>query len=113
MDPRCGSEQVEAAIEEIKQEDHQFHMEGGSWTDDISWVQGYDNVLGPMEEASHVFHDKVLKPGMPTDETRFRNALYNLMSSQTSCYRYWGQGAWTDFGREICRRVKAILESDY
>ncbi len=111
--PGCGSEKVAATIETIKQEDHQFHMEGGSWTNSISWVEGYENVLGPMEEASHVFHEKVLKPGMPTDETRFRNALYNLMCSQTSCYRYWGQGAWTDFGVEICRRVKAIVENDY
>jgi len=113
VEPGCGPEQLEAAIVEIKQEDHQFHMDGGSWTDDISWVHGYDNVLGPMEEASAAFYEKVLQPGMPRDETRFRNALFNLMSSQTSCYRYWGQGAWTDFGREICRRVQTIVAKDY
>jgi hypothetical protein len=111
--PGCGAEKLEAAIEEIKQSDHQFHMEGGSWTNSISWVHGYEDVLGPMEEASAAFFEKVIKPGHPTDESRFRNALFNLMCSQTSCYRYWGQGAWTDFGREICRRVKAVVENDY
>ncbi|GHC10720.1 glycosyl hydrolase family 57 [Cerasicoccus arenae] len=111
--PGCGPKKLEKAIEKLKEEDHQFHMDGGSWTDNISWVKGYDNVLGPMEEASSIFHEKVLKPGMPTDENRYRNALFHLMSSQTSCYRYWGQGEWTDFGREICRRVGAIVESDY
>jgi hypothetical protein len=30
-----------------------------------------------------------------------------------SCYRYWGQGLWTDYGREICRRVSAIVEADF
>ncbi|PXA04835.1 glycosyl hydrolase family 57 [Coraliomargarita sinensis] len=113
IEPGCGSEKLGATIEAIKKEDHEFHMEGGSWTNSISWVEGYDNVLGPMEEASYAFYEKVLKPGHPTDETRFRKALFNLMSSQTSCYRYWGQGAWTDFGVEICRRVKAIVENDY
>ncbi len=109
----CGPKKLEKAIEECIAEDHQFHMDGGSWTNNISWVNGYDNVLGPMEEASSAFHEKVLKPGMPTDETRYRNALFHLMSSQTSCYRYWGQGEWTDFGREICRRVVDIVSNDY
>jgi hypothetical protein len=31
--------------------------------------------------------------------------------SQTSCYRYWGQGTWTDYGKELCRRTEAILKS--
>lgn len=109
----AGHEKVAAAIEEIKKQDHQFHMDGGSWTNDISWVHGYDDVLNAMERASAHFYEKVLKPGHPTDETRFRKALFHLMSSQTSCYRYWGQGEWTDFGREICRRVEDVVSNDY
>ena len=35
------------------------------------------------------------------------------MSSQTSCYRYWGQGVWIDYGREICRRADEIINTDY
>jgi hypothetical protein len=88
-------------------------MDGGSWTNNLSWVHGYDNVLGPMEEASSVFYEKVLKPGTPTDDPRYRNALFHLMASQTSCYRYWGQGLWTDYGREICRRVQDIVQYDF
>jgi hypothetical protein len=49
--PGDGPEKLEKVIAELKQEDGRFHMEGGSWTNDISWVQGYDNVLGPMEKA--------------------------------------------------------------
>ena len=51
-----------------------------------------------MEQASSLFHEKVLKPGLPTSEPRYRNALFHLLCCQTSCYRYWGQGVWTDYG---------------
>jgi len=88
-------------------------MEGGSWTSDLSWVRGYGNVLGPMEAASALFHEKVTQPGRPTGERRHRNALLHLLASQTSCFRYWGQGTWTDYGREICRRTQEILLHDY
>jgi hypothetical protein len=113
MQPGDGPEKLEQVIEALKKEDHQFHMDGGSWTNDLSWVKGYENVLGPMEEASSLFNEKVLKPGTPTDDPRYRNALYHLMASQTSCYRYWGQGQWTDYGREICRRVVDICNYDF
>lgn len=113
MQPGAGPERLASVIEELKRSDHRFHMEGGSWTNDLSWVRGYDNVLGPMEEASVLFHEKVLKPGIPSDQPRYRNALLHLMSSQTSCYRYWGQGLWTDYGREICRRTGEILRNDF
>ncbi|MFK5969748.1 MAG: hypothetical protein QM487_06460 [Candidatus Marithrix sp.] len=111
--PGSGPEKMEQIIAEIKQENHQFHMEGGSWTNDISWVDGYDNVLGPMEKVSVLFNEKALKPRVPTNEHRYRNALFHLMSSQTSCYRYWGQGLWTDYGQEICRRTSDILNYDF
>ena len=111
--PGSGSEKMAKAIEELKKQDHQFHMDGGSWTNDISWVHGYDDVLSAMERSSATFHERVLKRHEPTDERRYRNALYHLLSSQTSCYRYWGQGLWTDYGRELCRRTEAILAHDY
>jgi hypothetical protein len=113
IQPGDGPEKLERAIAELKQEDGRFHMEGGSWTSDLSWVKGYDDVLGPMEEASARFNQKVLIPGVSTNDPRYRNALFHLMASQTSCYRYWGQGLWTDYGREICRRVNAILDQDF
>ena len=111
--PGEGSERLSAVIEQIKKEDHRFHMEGGSWTNSISWVQGYENVLGPMERASSHFNEKVLKAGVPTSDPRYLNALFHLLCSQTSCYRYWGQGIWAEYGRELCRRLEAILEHDF
>ena len=109
----AGPEKLEKTIAELRKEDHRFHMEGGSWTNDISWVKGYENVLGPMEEASSLFHEKVLKPGIAPSDPRYRSALFHLMTAQTSCYRYWGQGQWTDYGREICRRAVEILRHDF
>ncbi len=113
IQPGAGPEKLAKAIEECKKEDHRFHMEGGSWTSSISWVQGYDNVIGPMEQASALFNEKVLKRRVPTTDPRFRNALFYLLTSQTSCYRYWGQGVWTDYAREICRRVTEIVKHDF
>lgn len=66
-----------------------------------------------MEKASAKFNEKVLEAGIATDDHRFRNALFHLLTSQTSCYRYWGQGLWTDYGREIRRRVEAIIDNDF
>ncbi|HMP76305.1 MAG TPA: glycosyl hydrolase family 57 [Kiritimatiellia bacterium] len=113
IQPGAGPEKLAQAIAECKKEDHRFHMEGGSWTSNISWVHGYDNVLGPMEQASSLFNEKVLKKRVPTTDPRYRNALFYLLTSQTSCYRYWGQGLWTDYAREICRRVTDIVENDF
>jgi hypothetical protein len=111
--PGAGSKKLAAVIEELQKEDHRFHMEGGSWTNDISWVRGYENVLGPMEEASSLFHEKVTRAGIRPDDPRYRKALFHLLTAQTSCYRYWGQGLWTEYGRELCRRTRAILEHEF
>jgi hypothetical protein len=111
--PGDGPEKLAATIEQLKKEDGRFHMEGGSWTNNISWVKGYDSLLGPMDRVSALFYEKVLKPGTPTSEHRFRNALFHLLTCQTSCYRYWGQGVWVDYGREICRRAQEIIEHDF
>jgi hypothetical protein len=113
LQPGDGPAALTKVIADLKQEDARFHMDGGSWTNSLSWVQGYDNVLAPMEEASALFYEKVLESGTPTDDPRYRNALFHLMASQTSCYRYWGQGLWTDYGREICRRVQDIVRHDF
>jgi hypothetical protein len=113
MNPGDGAERLQEVVADLKREDGRFHMDGGSWTSNLSWVRGYDNVLGPMEQASALFHEVVLAPGRPAHETRYRNALLHLLASQTSCYRYWGQGLWTDYGRELCRRTTAILKHDF
>lgn len=100
-------------IEDLKKEDDRFHMEGGSWTNDRSWVQGYEQVLGPMQTASAMFAEKVLARDVPTSHPRYREALFHLMIAQTSCFRYWGEGTWTDYGRELCRRAIDILEKGF
>lgn len=111
MSPGDGPETLKKVIESIGN-DNNFHMDGGSWTNDLSWVKGYDNVTGPMEKVSSLFHEKITKPNVPADDPRFQNALFYLLMSQTSCYRYWGQGMWTDYGRELCRRAEEILKND-
>lgn len=113
FEDEAGPDAMNRTIEALEKEDDRFHMEGGSWTNDRSWVAGYEDVLQPMEKASVMFEQKVNETDMPTDDPRFRNALYHLLLSQTSCYRYWGEGVWTDRGREICRRAMAILEHDF
>jgi len=113
MHPGSGPDELARVVGELRKEDSRFHVEGGSWTNDISWVRGYDALLGPMERVSSLFYEKVLKPGVPTDDPRYRNALFHLLISQTSCYRYWGQGLWVDYGRELCRRATEILVHDF
>jgi len=113
MQPGDGPEKLEEVIAGLKKEDGRFHMDGGSWTNNLSWVRGYDDVLGPMEKVSSLFHEKAIKGKVPTSDPRFRNALYHLLTSQTSCYRYWGQGTWTEYGKELCRRAQDILTHDF
>jgi hypothetical protein len=113
LEPGSGPERLAAVIEELRRGDSRFHVEGGSWTNNISWVRGYDALLGPMERVSALFFEKVLRRGVSSTEHRYRNALFHLLASQTSCYRYWGQGVWVDFGHEICRRAQEILTHDF
>ncbi len=113
FEPGSGPEKMAQVIEQLKKEDNRFHMEGGSWTNNISWVRGYDNVLGPMDRVSVLFAEKVLQKKVATNDPRFRKALFYLLITQTSCYRYWGQGIWTEYAREICRRATDILEHDF
>jgi hypothetical protein len=108
---RSSPEELERVLEQLRKEDHRFHVEGGSWTNNISWVRGYGNVLGPMEQTSALFSEKTA--GVPKSEHRYRNALFHLLTSQTSCYRYWGTGQWTDYAREICRRTNDVLRFDF
>jgi hypothetical protein len=106
---------VEQVIEELKATDHQFHMDGASWTDNLSWVKGYENVLEPMYQLSAQFHQKfdALVQANPevTNRADYREALlYNLLV-QTSCFRYWGQGTWTDYARELHRRGMELVKN--
>jgi hypothetical protein len=112
MAPGDGPDRLADVVEQLRHEDGRFHVEGGSWTNDLSWVRGYDQVLVPMEQASSLFHERILGRGVPTDDPRYRRALFHLLSAETSCYRYWGQGIWTDYGAELSRRVADLLAQD-
>ena len=111
--PGEGPERIEEVIEELRREDPSFHTEGRSWTNNISWLYGYDNVVEPMLRASALFDEKVVRRGIPSWEHRYRNALFHLLASQGSCFRYWGQGRWADYGVEISRRATEILTHDF
>jgi hypothetical protein len=110
--PGEGQSRLDHVIADLKRADSRFHMDGGSWTNNLSWVRGYDNVLGPIESVSALFAEKALGRVSP-QEPRYQRALFHLLLTQTSCYRYWGQGRWTDYARELCRRTSDILTHDF
>ena len=105
---------VDAAIATLKTAGDGFSMEGASWTSNLSWVAGYDNVLEPMNDLSARFHrrfdDMVAADPSATSQRPYQEALLHLLLLETSCFRYWGQGTWTDYARELFRRGEALLQ---
>jgi hypothetical protein len=112
MAPGDGPDRLAEVVNQLRTDDDRFHMEGGSWTSDLSWVRGYDDVLIPMDKASSLFHEQVLARGVASDDPAYRNALFHLLTAETSCFRYWGQGIWTDYGAELSRRTAEIVAHD-
>ncbi len=104
---------ADKAIASIKREHSNFSMDGGSWTNNISWVAGYDNILTPMNKLSAHFHQILDSRPVDRNSRAYRNALFYLLMAETSCFRYWGQGVWTDYGQELCRRGAEILAHDF
>lgn len=102
-------ERVARAIDECRKEDWRFHMDrdGGNWTQNISWTKGYERELNEIENVSALFHQKFKSPQPQSDQ--YRRALIHLMLCETSCFRYWGQGIFTEYARELVRRTRAIL----
>ena len=68
--PGQGRERLDAVIAELRSQDHRFNMEGGSWTNNLSWVRGYENVLGPMEAVP----DALLVDRLDSRQIVFLNA---------------------------------------
>jgi len=103
-----NSANVEAAIAELQVHDPSFSMAGASWTNNLSWVEGYANVLEPMTSLSAAFHqhfDSLVAADPSVTQTQpYQQALLHLLLLETSCFRYWGQGVWTDYASEIHRR---------
>ena len=105
---------VASAIAELTATDDQFHVDGASWTNDLSWVKGYENVLEPMNQLSAAFHLKydplVQQDPSVTQRSDYQQALLYTLLLETSCFRYWGQGMWTDYARELYQRGEAIIK---
>ncbi|MBM5800988.1 MAG: glycosyl hydrolase family 57 [Cyanobacteria bacterium K_DeepCast_35m_m2_023] len=112
---RSGPNALEAAIAELKATGGGFAMDGASWTNNLSWVEGYANVLEPMQQLSARFHraydDAVARDPALTQTPLYQQALLHLLLLETSCFRYWGQGVWTDYAREIHRRGDQLLKA--
>lgn len=113
FNPGHGREKLAEVIDGLKKSDSNFAMDGGIWTNNPQWLRRNGNTLGPLEEVSALFFERVLKPGVPANEPRYRRALFHLLVSQTSCYRHWGEGLWMEYGREVCRRAKEIITQDF
>jgi hypothetical protein len=105
---------VEAAIAKLHASDPCFSMAGASWTNNLSWIEGYANVLEPMNQLSARFHQLfdplVAADPAVTQTLAYQQCLLHLLLLQTSCFRYWGQGVWTDYASDIHRRGLALLE---
>ncbi|MEB3213723.1 MAG: glycosyl hydrolase family 57 [Leptolyngbyaceae bacterium] len=116
-------DRLRETIQALRNEDSGFNLDGSSWTSNISWVDGYQNVTTPLGQLSQAFHttidplqenDHLSSGDSPlTQQHRYRNALLHNLLLQTSCFRYWGQGTWTDYAREIYRRGHDILTHDF
>lgn len=105
-----------AAIAQLQASDPHFSMEGASWTNNLSWVAGYENVLEPMHQLSARFHQRfdplIEEDPAVTKTPAYQDALLDLLLLETSCFRYWGQGRWTDYAHELYHRGMAAIEGD-
>ena len=107
---------IQSAINRLSAADAGFNMEGASWTNNLSWVEGYANVLGPMNQLSAQFHalfdQTVDRDSSITCTQAYQESLLHVLLLETSCFRYWGQGAWTDYAHEIHRRGNERLRQE-
>ncbi|MCB4395090.1 glycosyl hydrolase family 57 [Synechococcus sp. PH41509] len=107
---------IQSAINRLSDADAGFNMEGASWTNNLSWVEGYANVLGPMNQLSAQFHalfdQTVDRDSSITCTQAYQESLLHVLLLETSCFRYWGQGAWTDYAHEIHRRGNERLSQE-
>ena len=112
----CGEDSIAAAIAELRSDGDGFSMEGASWTNNLSWVEGYENVLEPMQHLSARFHqqfDQRLSEQPSLSESRtYRDALLHLLLLETSCFRYWGQGQWTRYAADIHEKGMQLLNGE-
>ena len=105
-------EAVQQAIAQVQRMDPQFQMVGASWTNDRSWVNDYNNVLQPMQKLSARFHQVSDSGGLGDRRSAaYHHALLHTLLLETSCFRYWGQGSWTDYAQKLYHGGLAALAS--
>jgi hypothetical protein len=97
------------ALKKLAESGQPLNLDRASWTNDRSWVKGYENVLDPIDKLSATFHEKYPSEKVDFKSKSFQEALLYLLLSQTSCFRYWGEGIWTEYAKEICRRGMEAL----
>lgn len=95
---------ADKAINKARELHGGFNLDKASWTNDKNWVKGYEDVLDPISKLSVEFHKHFDKYKTPSTAPLYKEALLYLLLSQTSCFRYWGSGVWTEYAKEICRR---------
>jgi hypothetical protein len=107
-----GPGAADQAIARLRARDAGFKLDGASWTNDRSWTHGYGNVMDPMLRLSARFHERwdQAGDGAAAADPAYRQSLLYLLLSQTSCFRYWGHGFWTDTAQEISRRGLQALD---
>lgn len=99
-----SADAADRAIDKAKVKYAGFNLDKGSWTNNLSWVKGYEDVLDPINKLSVEFHRKFDGKNVDKAGPVYKEALLYLLLSQTSCFRYWGAGIWTEYAKEICRR---------
>ena len=106
---------VKEAIAELEDQDQSISFSGASWTNDLSWEDGYKNVLEPISKLSSLFHKTfdhlVIQNPTITKTHSYKEALLYLLLLETSCFRYWGQGKWTQYARTIFEKGEGVLKN--
>ena len=87
-------------------------MEGGSWTNNISWVTGYENLLTPMNQLSAEFHQVLAGKPVDSNSQAYRNALFHLLA-RDELLPLLGPGRVDRLRPGICRRGTEILAHDF
>jgi hypothetical protein len=61
--------------------------------------------MQPLQQLSTKFHQARQQGslGEPRAAAYHQALLYTLLL-ETSCFRYWGQGQWTDYAQTLYRR---------
>lgn len=101
---------------QIKRPVTQVGLSSGHLHENASETHPRD-VLALIDDLSSRFHAVTARvsatSALNRREHRYRNALLHNLLLQTSCFRSWGEGDWTEYAQEIHRRGCAILEHDF